>query len=85
MMVALSASESPILPKHLYEKGDPTTSPQLNAPVGTGPFKFAEWQRGKFIRLVKNPDYWVKGQPHFDALIVRLIRRRRARRRPRDG
>ena len=73
MMAALSASESPILPKHLYEKGDPTTSPQLNAPVGTGPFKFAEWQRGKFIRLVKNPDYWVKGQPHFDALIVRFI------------
>ena len=73
MMAALSASESPVLPKHLYEKGDPTTSPQLAAPVGTGPFKFAEWQRGKFIRLVKNPDYWVKGQPHFDALIVRFI------------
>ena len=73
MMAALSASESPVLPKHLYEKGDPTTSPQLAAPVGTGPFKFAEWQRGKFIRLVKNPDYWVKGQPHFDAMIVRFI------------
>ena len=73
MMAALSASESPVLPKHLYEKGDPTTSPQLAAPVGTGPFKFAEWQRGKFIRLVKNADYWVKGQPHFDALIVRFI------------
>jgi len=73
MMAALSASESPILPKHLYEKGDPTTSPQLAAPVGTGPFKFAEWQRGKFIRLVRNPDYWVKGEPHFDALIVRFI------------
>ena len=73
MMAALSASESPVLPKHLYEKGDPTTSPQLAAPIGTGPFKFAEWQRGKFIRLVKNPDYWVKGQPHFDAMIVRFI------------
>jgi peptide/nickel transport system substrate-binding protein len=73
MMAALSASESPILPKHLYEKGDPTTSPHNAAPVGTGPFKFAEWQRGKFIRLVKNPDYWVKGQPHFDAVIVRFI------------
>ncbi|MCE9659072.1 MAG: ABC transporter substrate-binding protein [Burkholderiales bacterium] len=68
MMAALSASESPVLPKHLYEKGDPTA-----APVGTGPFKFAEWQRGKFIRLVRNPDYWVKGQPHFDVMIVRFI------------
>jgi peptide/nickel transport system substrate-binding protein len=73
MMAALSASESPILPKHLFEKGDPTTSPLLAAPVGTGPFKFGEWQRGKFLRLVRNPDYWVKGQPHFDSLIVRFI------------
>jgi peptide/nickel transport system substrate-binding protein len=73
MLAALSASESPILPKHLYEKGDPTASPLLAAPVGTGPFKFGEWQRGKFIRLVRNPDYWVKGQPFFDSLIVRFI------------
>jgi peptide/nickel transport system substrate-binding protein len=73
MMAALSASESPVLPKHLYDKGDPTKSPQLTAPVGTGPFKFAEWQRGKFIRLVRNPDYWAKGEPHFDAVIVRFI------------
>jgi peptide/nickel transport system substrate-binding protein len=73
VMAALSASESPILPKHLFEKGDPLTSPLLSAPVGTGPFKFAEWQRGKFIRLVRNPDYWVKGEPFFDTLIVRFI------------
>ena len=73
IMAALSASESPMLPKHLYEKGDPTTNPLVNAPVGTGPFKFAEWQRGRFIRLVRNPDYWVKGEPSFDTVVVRFI------------
>jgi peptide/nickel transport system substrate-binding protein len=73
IMAALSASESPMLPKHLYDKGDPTTSPLVNAPIGTGPFKFAEWQRGRFIRLVRNPDYWVKGEPAFDTMIVRFI------------
>jgi peptide/nickel transport system substrate-binding protein len=26
--------------------------------VGTGPFKFAEWRAGEFIRVVKNPAYW---------------------------
>jgi peptide/nickel transport system substrate-binding protein len=73
IMAALSASESPMLPKHLYEKGDPTTNPLVSAPIGTGPFKFAEWQRGRFIRLVRNPDYWVKGEPSFDTVIVRFI------------
>ena len=72
MLAALSASESPILPKHLFEKGDPTTSPLLAAPVGTGPFKFAEWQRGKFIRLVRNPDYWVRAS-RLETVIVRFI------------
>ncbi len=73
IMAALSASESPMLPKHLYEKGDPLTNPLNNAPVGTGPFKFVEWQRGRFIRLARNPDYWAKGQPWLEAIVMRFI------------
>ena len=26
--------------------------------VGTGPFRFAEWQAGAYIRVVRNEDYW---------------------------
>ena len=26
--------------------------------IGTGPFKFAEWKSGEYIRVVKNPQYW---------------------------
>lgn len=73
IMAALSASESPMLPKHLYEGSDPASNRLNNAPVGTGPFKFGEWQRGRFIRLVRNADYWQPGSPKVDALIARFV------------
>jgi peptide/nickel transport system substrate-binding protein len=37
-------------------------------PVGTGPFKFKEWVRGNHISLVRNEDFWVKGQPYLDGV-----------------
>src|SRR5260370_13309565 len=46
----------PMIPKHLYEGTDFKTNPNNNAPVGTGPFMFREWQNGSFIQLVKNPN-----------------------------
>lgn len=73
VMAALSASESPILPKHLYEGNDPPANKFNNAPIGTGPYKFVEWQRGSYITLARNPDYWVKGKPAVESLIVRFI------------
>jgi ABC-type dipeptide/oligopeptide/nickel transport system permease component/ABC-type transport system substrate-binding protein len=36
------------------------------APVGTGPFRFASWQRGESVTLSRSPNYW--GRP------VRLAR-----------
>lgn len=36
--------------------------------VGTGPFKFVEWQPKTHIKLQKNPDYWMKGRPYLDAI-----------------
>jgi peptide/nickel transport system substrate-binding protein len=74
IMAALSASESPMLPKHLYENGgEPPANPLVSAPIGTGPFKFVEWQRGRYIRLERNPDYWIKGKPYVDEMIIRFI------------
>lgn len=73
VMAALSASESPILPKHLYEGSDPQSNKLGNAPIGTGPYKFVEWQRGSYITLARNTDYWVKGKPEVESMIVRFI------------
>jgi peptide/nickel transport system substrate-binding protein len=37
-------------------------------PVGTGPFVFKEFTPGQSFAAVKNPDYWVEGQPIVDEL-----------------
>jgi peptide/nickel transport system substrate-binding protein len=73
LMMALSGYESPMLPQHIYDKGDIRSSEYANKPVGTGPFKFVEWKRGEYVRLDRNPDYWRKGQPYLDRIVVRFI------------
>lgn len=73
MMRALSAYESPIVPKHLLEGQDVRESSLTNNPVGTGPFKFVEWKKGQYIRLDKNPDYWKEGYPLLDRIVARII------------
>ena len=73
MLSALSGYESPMLPKHVFSQGDIRTHPNANQPIGTGPFKFVEWRRGELVRLDKNPDYWRKGQPYLDRVVVRFI------------
>ncbi len=41
-------------------------------PIGTGPFRFAEWRRGDAISLERNPDYW--GRPaHLDRVTFKVI------------
>jgi peptide/nickel transport system substrate-binding protein len=47
-------------------------------PVGSGPYRFVEWQSGSHVVLEKNPDYWRKGAdgqplPYIDKLTYRLI------------
>jgi len=51
------------LPKHVLEGRDIDTANDYNrAPLGTGPYKVAEWKSGEFIRLEAVPSYW-KGTP----------------------
>jgi peptide/nickel transport system substrate-binding protein len=73
MLSALSGYESPMLPKHVFSQGDIRTHANANQPIGSGPFKFVEWRRGELVRLDKNPDYWRKGLPYLDRIVVRFI------------
>jgi peptide/nickel transport system substrate-binding protein len=58
-----------MVPKHVVEeKGDLQT-----VMVGTGPFKFVSYEPAKAVKLVKNPDYYVPGQPVVDELEIVYI------------
>lgn len=51
-----------------------TADSLANAPVGSGPYMFEEWEAGSHISLVRNPDYLL-GTPKGDPLAERVIYR----------
>jgi peptide/nickel transport system substrate-binding protein len=68
------------LPEHLFK--DMTTEEIVNYEpynrgdelIGTGPFKFAEWKAGEYIRVVKNDDYWRGPQyPAIDEIVFTFL------------
>ena len=63
------------LPKHVLEGRDIDTANDYNrAPLGTGPYRVAEWKTGEFIRLEAVPDYWRGGgQPRITTLLFKFI------------
>jgi peptide/nickel transport system substrate-binding protein len=44
-----------------------------NHPVGTGPFKFSDYQRDVRIYYVRNENYWVAGKPYLDGIQYKVI------------
>ena len=73
LMFALAGWEAPMLPKHVYEGTDVLQNPANNAPIGTGPFVFGQWERGSYILLTANPHYWGEGEPKLERLVIRII------------
>jgi peptide/nickel transport system substrate-binding protein len=42
-------------------------------PVGTGPYVLKSWTAGDRMVLEKNPDYWNKGRPYLDRLVLKPL------------
>jgi peptide/nickel transport system substrate-binding protein len=51
--------------------------PANRAPVGTGPYKFEQWETGKEVVVVRNENYWAQ-KPYLDKLVYRIIQDRTA-------
>lgn len=72
----------PILPERLTRNGAFVMPPEYyssltqeeaaEVAVGTGPFKFVEWERDQYVVLERNEDYWGEA-PNFDRLVIRII------------
>ena len=63
---------APILPEHLLaklndDKGSLNTASYNSMPIGSGPFKVVEWQRGSKILMEANPDYYL-GKPKLNEI-----------------
>lgn len=73
---AFQPSETPIFPEHILGKTDLATFRQsefMRQPIGTGPFKLKEWNKGSYVILERNPNYWRAGHPYLDRIVMRVI------------
>ncbi|HEX4699095.1 MAG TPA: ABC transporter substrate-binding protein [Actinomycetes bacterium] len=67
-----------ILPEHIWKDIDEkevkhyTNEPGPNGIVGSGPFIVVEHQKGQFIRLERNPNYWGT-KPKVDEIVFRVF------------
>lgn len=59
----------PILPAHRFQGGLMVADIE---PIGTGPFKFLEYQRYRNIYLTRNENYW-KGQVYIEKITGKVL------------
>lgn len=68
----------PPLPRHLLQNVQPAQlaqHPFNRRPVGSGPFKFAEWRPTQSVTLEANPQFpqALGGRPNLDRVIFRVV------------
>lgn len=61
-------SNIPMVPPEATQEGDLGQNP-----IGTGPYKFVEWNKGRDIRLERNEDYWGERTPSVQDVTIRMI------------
>ena len=69
-----------IVPEHIYKDTSKKNIRKLKKQTwGTGPYKFKQLRRGKYLEVVANPDWWgrkdpsQKGQFNFDKIRFRFV------------
>jgi len=73
LLQRLDVVEAPIVARHAYEGQDPTTAEANLKPIGTGPYRLAEYVKGDRVRMVRNENYFKPGLPYLDEIDFRII------------
>lgn len=63
----------PVIPKHIYGQGEIRQNPANVKPIGSGPFKFVDWKKGQHIILERYENFFRKGKPYLDRIILEFI------------
>jgi len=76
---ALLPSLSPVLmsiiPKHVYSSPEPIrTHPANSKPIGSGPFKFADYKPGEYLILDRYEKFFIPERPYLDRLIFNIMK-----------
>jgi hypothetical protein len=61
-----------ILPKHILEGQDMTTSSFNQNPIGAGPYKLVSWDMGQAIVMEKFDNYY-QGSPNIDTVVFKIV------------
>lgn len=64
-LVAMADSAACIVP-------EPARRTDQFQPIGSGPFRFLSWTRGKSLILARNPDYW-GGAPRLERILFKVM------------
>ena len=67
-----------VIPKHILDGQDITTSDFNRNPIGTGPYKLSAWDEGQSITLAKNEEYF-RNNPKIDKIIFKIVDDSKAR------
>jgi peptide/nickel transport system substrate-binding protein len=67
-LALLATGWSPIYPCHVSPRD------MRSHPIGTGPFKFVEFQPNEHITVTRNPDYWKKDRAYLDGIEYTIIK-----------
>jgi peptide/nickel transport system substrate-binding protein len=67
-LALMATGWSPIYPCYVSPRG------MRSHPIGTGPFKFVEFEPNERIAVTRNADYWKKDRPYLDGIEYTIIK-----------
>ncbi|MFZ4479428.1 MAG: ABC transporter substrate-binding protein [Rhodoferax sp.] len=72
LLLAMSTSLTPIIPKHIFGDGtDVKVHPRNSSPVGSGAFKLVEYKPGEHLIMERFDRFFLKGLPKLDRIIIK--------------